>query len=186
MNPASVYVWDPLVRLMHWSLASAVILALVSDENRGLHKSAGYVAAGLVLLRLVWGFVGSRHARFSDFVRSPNSVLACLRDIAALHPRRYLGHNPAGGAMILALLGLVLAAALSGWKSETDRFFGVFWVEAIHAGSANLLIGLVIVHVAGVVLSSFLHGENLIRAMFTGRKPIESSTGEVAQESRGS
>ena len=107
-------------------------------------------------------------------------------DAVELRPRRYLGHNPAGGAMILALLGLVLAATLSGWMSETDRFFGVFWVEAIHTSSANLLIGLVIVHVAGVVLSSFLHGENLIRAMFTGRNPIESSTGEVAQESRGS
>jgi cytochrome b len=80
--------------------------------------------------------------------------------------------------MILALLGLVLSASFSGWLSETDRFFGVFWVEAIHAASANLLIGLVVLHVLGVVTSSLLHGENLIRAMFTGRKPVEALTEE--------
>jgi cytochrome b len=171
--PASVRVWDPLVRLIHWALAATVIFALMSDQSRSLHKLAGYIAAGLVLLRLLWGFVGSPHARFGDFVRSPGTVLAYLKDVAFRHPRRYLGHNPAGGVMILALLGLVLVASFSGWLSQTDRFFGVFWVEAIHAGSANLLIGLVVLHVLGVIISSLLHGENLIRAMFTGRKPVE-------------
>ncbi len=179
---ASEKVWDPLVRVLHWSLAAAVMIALMSDENRGLHKSAGYVAAGLVLLRVLWGFVGSAHARFADFVRSPGAVLNYLWDLARLRPRRYLGHNPAGGAMILALLGLVLIASVSGWVTETDRFFGVFWVEAVHAGSANLLIGLIVLHMVGVILSSLLHGENLIRAMFTGRKPIETFVDEIAQE----
>jgi cytochrome b len=177
--PPSVRVWDPLVRVFHWSLAAAVLIALMSDQSRALHKSAGYVAAGLVVLRVIWGFVGSVHARFADFVRSPGAVLAYLGDVARLHPRRYLGHNPAGGAMILALLGLVLVAALSGWMSETDRFFGVFWVEAVHAGSANLLIGLVVLHVIGVVMSSLLHGENLIRAMITGHKPVQTFTDEI-------
>jgi len=180
--PASVKVWDPLIRVFHWIFAAAVIVALMSDEARSLHKTAGYLAAGLVLLRLVWGFVGSTHARFADFVRSPGAVLAYLRDVVRLHPRRYLGHNPAGGAMILALLGLVLVASLSGWMTETDRFFGVFWVEAVHAGSANLLLGLVVLHMVGVVLSSLLHGESLIRAMITGRKPVETFADGVAQE----
>src|SRR5690242_8582634 len=93
---ASVPVWDPVVRLLHWSLAAAVIFALVTDESRSLHETAGYAAAGLVLLRAIWGFFGPRHARFADFVYSPASVLAYLRDVARLHPRRYLGHNPAG------------------------------------------------------------------------------------------
>jgi cytochrome b len=131
------------------------------------------------VLRVIWGFVGSVHARFADFVRSPGAVLAYLGDVARLHPRRYLGHNPAGGAMIVALLGLVLVAALSGWMSETDRFFGVFWVEAVHSGSANLLIGLIVLHVIGVVMSSLLHGENLIRAMITGRQPVQTFTDEI-------
>lgn len=179
---ASVKVWDPLVRLIHWALAAAVIFALMSDESRGLHKLAGYLAASLVLLRVIWGFAGPRHARFADFVYSPGAVLSYLRDVARLHPRRYLGHNPAGGAMILALFGLVLTASFSGWLSETDRFFGVFWVEAIHAASANLLIGLVVLHVLGVVTSSLLHGENLVRAMFTGRKPIETFPGEIGRD----
>ncbi len=172
--PASVKVWDPLVRLIHWGLAATVIFALMSDESRSLHKLAGYIAAGLVGLRILWGFVGSPHARFGDFVHSPATVLAYLKDVALRRPRRYLGHNPAGGVMILALLGLVLVASFSGWLSQTDRFFGVFWVEAIHAGSANLLIGLVVLHVVGVVISSLLHGENLIRAMLTGHKPAET------------
>jgi cytochrome b len=183
--PASVKVWDPLVRLIHWGLAAAVIFALLPDTSRSLHETAGYIAASFVLLRIVWGFVGSAHARFNDFVRPPGTVFAYLRDVARLHPRRYLGHNPAGGAMILALLGLVLVAALSGWMSETDRFFGVYWVEAVHAGSANLLIGLVVLHVVGVVVSSLLHGENLIRAMFTGRKPVEAFNDEIGQGAEG-
>ena len=172
--PASVKVWDPLIRVFHWSLAAAVIIALMSDGSRGLHKSAGYGAAGLVLLRVIWGFVGPLHARFAYFVRSPAAVFAYLREIVRMHPRRYIGHNPAGGAMILSLLMLVLVASVSGWMSQTDRFFGVSWVEVVHAGSANLLIGLVVLHVAGVILSSILHGENLIRAMITGRKPVET------------
>jgi len=153
-NPASVRVWDPLVRFGHWLLAASVIFALMSDESRSLHKLAGYAAAGLVVLRVVWGFVGSKHARFADFVKSPTVVLAYLRDLIRLHPRRYLGHNPVGGIMIVLMLLLVLVTASSGWLSETDRFFGVGWVEAVHAGGANLLIGLIVLHVGGVILSS--------------------------------
>jgi cytochrome b len=169
--PETLRVWDPLVRVVHWLLAASVVFALMSDESRSLHKLAGYIAAGLVVLRVVWGFVGPQHARFADFVRSPGAVYGYLRDVALFKPRRYIGHNPAGGAMILLLLLLVLVTAISGWLSETDRFFGAGWVEAVHAGGANLLIGLIVLHVGGVILSSLMHGENLIRAMFTGRKP---------------
>jgi cytochrome b len=167
----SVKVWDPLVRFAHWGLAAAVMIALISSEDRGLHEAAGYAALGIVGLRIIWGFVGTRHARFTDFVRPPGEVIAYLRDLLRLRGRRYLGHNPAGGAMILALLALVLTAGISGWMSETDRYFGVAWVEDLHAASGNLMMFLVIGHVLGVLASSMLHGENLIRAMITGRKP---------------
>jgi cytochrome b len=176
--PATVKVWDPLVRVVHWLLAASVTFALISDESRSLHKLAGYIAVGLVVLRIIWGFTGPQHARFADFVRSPAAIYSYLRDVVLFRPRRYIGHNPAGGAMIVLLLFLVLVTGFSGWLSETDRFFGVGWVEVIHAGGANLLIGLIVLHVAGVVLSSLMHGENLIRAMFTGRKPVET-LGEI-------
>jgi cytochrome b len=170
-----VKVWDPLLRLAHWGLAAAVTLALVSSDDRRLHEAAGYAALGVVGLRIVWGFVGPAHARFTDFVRGPGTVLAYLRDVFRLSARRHLGHNPAGGAMILALFALVLVAGVSGWMSETDRFFGVTWVEDLHSGSANLLLFLIIGHVVGVIASSMLHGENLVRAMITGRKPAKVS-----------
>jgi len=175
---ATVRVWDPLLRVTHLLLAASVVFALMSDESRSLHKLAGYVAAGLVVLRIVWGFLGPQHARFTDFVKSPGEIFAYLSDVVRFRPRRYLGHNPAGGAMIVLLFVLVLVTAFSGWLSETDRFFGVGWIEAVHAGGANLLIGLIVLHVGGVIFSSFMHGENLIRAMFTGHKPVET-LGEI-------
>ena len=168
-----VKVWDPLLRLAHWGLAAAVTLALVSSEDRGLHEAAGYVALGIVGLRIVWGVVGPVHARFSDFVRSPGTVLSYMRDLFRLNARRYLGHNPACGAMIVALLLLTLAAGVSGWMSETDRFFAVAWVEDLHSACGNLMLFLVIGHVLGVIASSLLHRENLVRAMVTGLKPAK-------------
>jgi len=168
----SIRVWDPIVRVFHWGFAAAVFLALMSDEDRALHEAAGYAALALVLVRILWGFLGPRHARFSSFVRSPGAVLTYLKDAAGLRARRYLGHNPAGSAMILLLLAMVATAGISGWLSETDRFFGVAWVEDLHRASANALIALIAFHVAGVVFSSVMHGENLVRAMITGRKAL--------------
>jgi cytochrome b len=168
----SIKIWDPVVRVFHWGLAAAVFIALMSDEDRALHEAAGYAALALIPVRILWGFLGPRHARFSSFVRSPDAVLAYLKDVAGLRARRYLGHNPAGGAMILLLLAMVATAGISGWLSETDRFFGVAWVEDLHRASANALIALIAFHVAGVVLSSVMHGENLVRGMITGRKAL--------------
>ena len=174
-DAAQVKVWDPVVRVFHWSLAAAVMLALISDEDRGLHEAVGYVALALILIRLIWGFIGPRPARFSSFVQPPSAILAYLRDVARFRARRYLGHNPAGGAMILLLMATVVTAGISGWLSQTDRFFAVAWVEDLHSASANLLIALIVFHVIGVALSSLMHGENLVRAMVTGRKPLVTS-----------
>jgi len=124
-DAGQVTVWDPVIRVFHWSLAAAVILALMSNENRNLHETVGLIALGLILVRVLWGFLGPRHARFSSFVQPPGVILAYLRDVVRFRARRYLGHNPAGGAMIILLLATVATAGASGWLSETDRFFGV-------------------------------------------------------------
>ena len=167
-------VWDPFIRIFHWCTVGLVAVAFFSDADRPLHDTAGYIVLALVLARLVWGIVGSPHARFVDFVASPWRILGYLRDLAAGRPRRYVGHNPAGGAMIIAMLGLLLITAGSGWLSETDAFFGISWVSHLHNRSAHLLLVLAVLHVAGVAVSSLLHRENLLVAMITGRKRTES------------
>lgn len=169
---ASVRVWDPLVRLFHWSLVAAFATAFLSEEGERLHEVAGYVVLGLIAFRLVWGLIGSDHARFKDFVPTPARLWAYLRSLVRGRPERYLGHNPAGAVMILCLLGTVFIAAGSGWLMTTDRFWGTKWVEELHEASAWLALALVGVHVAGVLVSSLLHRENLVRAMITGRKPV--------------
>ena len=169
--PATIKVWDPLVRVFHWSLVTLFLAAYATGEDAGqVHIAAGYAIAGLIALRIGWGFVGPRHARFSNFVRSPRQVLAYLRDVALLGAPRYLGHNPAGGAMIIALLVMLVGTATTGYMMTTDALWGAKWVEEIHETFANLTVGLVVLHVLGVLLSSILHGENLVKSMITGQK----------------
>ncbi|MEY9184262.1 cytochrome b [Bradyrhizobium sp. USDA 326] len=169
--PATIKVWDPFVRLFHWSLAALFLLAYATgDEIENVHIAAGYTVAGLLALRIVWGFVGPRHARFSDFLRSPRAVLAYMRDVALLRAPRYLGHNPAGGIMVVALIVTLIGTCTTGYMMTTSSFWGAKWVEEVHEAFANLMIGLVVVHVLGVLLASFEHSENLVKAMITGRK----------------
>lgn len=166
-----VRVWDPFVRLFHWSLVALFAVAFVTgDDITWLHLTAGYMIAALLVARLVWGFVGPRHARFRDFVRPPSQVLAYLRATARSRAARYLGHNPAGGAMVLAMLGLLTGIAITGFMMTTDAFWGAQWVEDLHKALANVMLALIALHVAGVLFASLQHGENLIRAMLTGRK----------------
>lgn len=169
--PAAIKVWDPFVRTFHWSLATLFLAAYVTGEDAGrVHVAAGYAIAGLIALRIAWGFVGPRHARFGNFVRSPRAVLAYLRDAALLKAPRYLGHNPAGGAMIIGLLVMLLGSGITGYMMTTDAFWGSKWVEEVHETFANLTMGLVVFHVLGVLFSSFVHGENLVKSMITGWK----------------
>ena len=137
-----------------------------------LHDAAGYVVLGLIAVRLVWGVIGPEHARFASFVPGPTRLVDYLRGLARGRPARFLGHNPAGGAMIVLLLAAVLTAAASGWLMTTDWFWGVGWVEELHETAAWLALALVGVHVTGVLVSSLLHRENLVRAMITGNKPV--------------
>ena len=166
-----VRVWDPLVRIFHWGLVTMVLVAWITHEGPALvHDGAGYVALALVSFRLVWGVVGSEHARFTSFIRSPGVMLDYARRLRAGTEPRYLGHNPLGGWMILALLATAFGASLTGWLLTTDRFWGVAWVELSHGLLADLILILAALHVAGVVLTSRRHKESLIAAMFHGQK----------------
>jgi cytochrome b len=170
-QPASVKVWDSFVRLFHWSLVCLFALAfLTGDESDRVHIAAGYGIAGLLVMRIVWGFAGSRHARFTNFVRGPRETISYLRDAVLFKARRYLGHNPAGGAMIIALLVMLTGTTISGYLLTTDASWGSKAAEEVHEVFANLTAGLVVLHVAGVLAASVLHRENLVRAMITGRK----------------
>jgi len=169
-HPAKVRVWDPLVRVFHWSLVVGMAYEFMFERGTIIHNTLGQVLLLLVALRVIWGFVGSRYARFGDFVRSPFTVLGYCKDIVTGHPTRYLGHNPAGGIMVLALLASVAMTAGSGWLMITDALWGEEWIEELHETVAWLTLALIIAHVAGVVLASLQHRENLVRAMVTGRK----------------
>jgi cytochrome b len=170
-SPATVRVWDPLVRIFHWSLVGLFTFAfLTGDEWQKPHEVAGYIIAGLIAFRVVWGFTGSRHARFSSFIYRPSTVAGFLADTVRMKARRYLGHNPAGGLMVLGLLLAIAVISLSGWMMTTDAYWGVGWVEELHEAAAFSAVGFVALHVGGVLVASFEHGENLVRAMVTGRK----------------
>jgi cytochrome b len=171
MPPATVKVWDPLVRIFHWSLATSFVVAYATGEEiERVHIAAGYTIAGLVAARVLWGFVGPRHARFSNFVRPPRQVLAYIRDVALLRAPRYIGHNPAGGAMIVALLVALPGTCATGYMMTTDAYWGSKLLEHVHEFLANLTVGLVVAHVLGVLVASFEHRENLVASMISGRK----------------
>jgi len=171
--PATVKVWDPLVRLFHWSLVTLFVVAYVAgDEAERLHLAAGYAITGLLALRIVWGFIGPRHARFTDFVRSPREAITYLRDALRLRARRTIGHNPAGGLMIIALIVMLAGACVTGTLMTTDATSGSKAMEDAHELLANATVGLVALHLLGVLVASFEHRENLVKAMITGRKRI--------------
>lgn len=169
--PQMVRVWDPFVRIFHWSLVALFGFAYATgDVWDDLHEAAGYAIGALVLARIVWGFVGPAHARFRDFIYGPSTILRFLRDSLALGARRYLGHNPAGGAMVVALLAMIVIICLTGVMMGLDAFWGEEWVEDVHVLGVWGTLGLIVLHLLGVVLASIEHSENLVRAMFTGLK----------------
>jgi cytochrome b len=166
-----IKVWDPLVRLFHWSAVACVATAwLTAEDFRSAHEWAGYAVVGLVTIRSVWGLAGSRYARFSQFVRGPGAVFDYGKKALAGHAPRYLGHNPAGGWMVLALMLTLVALGVTGWMMTIDAFFGNDSIEGAHELLANGLLLLIGVHVSGVLITGYKHSENLVRAMVTGTK----------------
>jgi len=234
-NKTNVAVWDLLVRVFHWSLVLFFIIAYASsEESEDLHEFAGYAVLGLIVVRVVWGFIGSQYARFSEFVYSPKQVMEYLRSVRAGNPRHYLGHNPLGGWMVIALLAMLFVVTLSGVKLESikeaqeeakpaivasaavgaglkteaasdedgdndnkgnlvkdnavkdnlvkdndennkeneeseDSPQEKFW-EEFHEAATDILLGLIALHIFGVISSSRLHKENLVKAMISGKK----------------
>ncbi|MBO0754217.1 MAG: cytochrome b/b6 domain-containing protein [Bradyrhizobiaceae bacterium] len=189
-------VWDPYVRLSHWLLAAAVLTDWVTDEPRWMHVWLGYLATALVILRVLWGFVGPEHARFMNFVTGPRQTFSYLFALLRFSSKRYVGHSPAGGAMIVALLVMVGITSVTGMVNlAQDEGRGPFATivakverparvpgqrrppllsKQVHETVANITLALVVLHLCGVALASFVHKENLVRAMITGRKGAET------------
>jgi cytochrome b len=180
-----VTVWDLAVRVFHWSLAALVIAAWATGgTGTRWHEVTGYAVAGLVAFRIAWGFTGTRHARFTDFVGSPREIGRHIIGMVRGRLHGTPGHNPAGGAMILALLTLLIMLCITGWLMTTPRLFGVEWVETLHALAADGIAILVPMHVLGVVLTSLAQRENLILAMITGTKSASSFVVDTVGERR--
>lgn len=166
-----ILAWDWPVRIGHWLMVVGFILAWLTSESESLrlvHAVAGATVLAAAAFRLLWGIVGTRTARFSDFVRGPTAVGDYLLGLLRLQPAHFTGHNPAGGWAIVLLLGFAALAGASGWAIYND--LGGHWLEELHEGFASAMLVVVIVHVIGVVSGSVLHGENLVRAMINGHK----------------
>lgn len=166
-----ILVWDWPVRLGHGLLAGGFVIAWLTSESEALrlvHALAGGTVVGVVLFRLVWGLFGTRHARFASFVRGPGAAFAYLKGVLTGEAPHAAGHNPAGALAIVALLGLGLLTGVSGWLIYND--LGGHWVEELHEGFASAMLGVAVLHLAGVVVGSLAHRENLARAMLTGMK----------------
>ena len=204
-----VRVWDPLVRVGHWLLAAAFFVSYLTEgKPQWLHVWSGYLVATIVVARVIWGLVGPRHARFVDFVPSPRAALRYLFDLLRMRAPRHLGHSPAGGAMIVALIlslavtagtGMALLAIrknegpLAPWLGQAAVASAAPTkatgerapkpgrvVKQVHELFSNLTLFLVGFHVLGVLFASFAHGENLVRAMITGRKRAPASDAAAA------
>jgi cytochrome b len=182
----NIKVWDPLVRFFHWSLVAAFFIAYITEEELlTVHTWAGYLILALVLVRVIWGFIGTKYARFSDFFYKPKIIVQFLKDTISFKAKRHIGHNPAGGAMVLILLVTLIATAATGilvlgaedqsGPAATlfgqNRFFWADILEELHEFFANFTVLLIFVHVAGVLVESLIHRENLVSAMMTGFKP---------------
>ena len=175
-----IKVWDPVVRILHWSLVTGFTAAYFTQEARGpWHEWLGYFVLGIVVIRLLLGFAGSHYARFLQFVRSPADTLNYARSFIRPPRVRYIGHNPLGGWMILALLFSTTLTCVSGWLYTTDRFWGVEWVEDIHELFTWVTIAMVVLHVSGVIIGSLHDKENLVTSMVHGKKRAPSETDVV-------
>lgn len=167
----TIRVWDAYVRFFHWSLVASFAVAWFSgDDWKALHLWSGYAAAALVAARILWGVAGSHYARFSQFVKPPAAIVRYIGEILAGREARYIGHNPAGGAMIVALLGMLAILCFTGWLLTTDTYWGSEPLERVHEALSYATLGLIGFHVCGVAVACVRHRENLPLAMLTGTK----------------
>ena len=172
-----IRVWDTAVRIGHWMLVALFAVAYLSGELDGdVHPYSGYGVLGIIAFRLLWGFVGSGYSRFAEFLPTPQKLMVYLGSLANGKPQYHVGHNPAGAVAIFLLLGFGIVAAASGWASYEE--IGGHFMEELHEGAANGMMAIVVIHIAGVIVSSWLHHENLVLAMITGWKKMRSSAHE--------
>ena len=171
-----VKVWDPFVRCFHWTTALIFFANYWWIDDGPVHRWLGYGVAVLIMARVVWGVVGSPHARFADFFPTPTRLKRYLRALRRHEHPVVLGHNPLGGLMIIALLLSLTTLTATGWMMGLDRFWGVDWVENAHETLASVIHVLVGVHVAAVILSDVLFEQGLFRAMVTGWKQIPDTS----------
>ncbi len=166
-----IRIWDAPVRVFHWLLVLSFAGAYLTAESevwRLVHVTLGYTLGGLLAFRLVWGVVGTRYARFSNFVRGPAAVMQYLKSIRAKQPEHHLGHNPAGAVAIILLMALGLGITATGYITYND--LGPGWVGELHDLLANAMVLVIFGHLVGVVTASLQHKENLVRSMVTGCK----------------
>jgi cytochrome b len=172
-----IMVWDRFVRFFHWTLVAVFVADYFFLEGGHdyfdryiLHDWLGYLVFALVVLRIVWGFVGTKHARFSDFVPTPAALLAYARSMLSGRKKRYLGHNPAGAVMVITFLALTLGICITGWMHGLDAFWGEIWVNNLHYLLSDIMAGLIVLHVLAAFAIGWLHRESLVLSMITGSK----------------
>jgi cytochrome b len=165
------FVWDRFVRCFHWALVVCVLVnSFVLDDGETVHQWLGYTASALVAARVVWGFIGSAHARFADFFPTPHRIQQHLRGMRAHQPDTHWGHNPLGALMMLGLMALVLALGLTGWMQTLDAFWGEEWLQDLHELLGDVLIIAVTLHAGAAIVMGRVERTRLIKAMFTGVK----------------
>ncbi len=167
----TIVVWDLPVRVFHWLMVLSFVGAYITSESerwRLVHVTLGYTLGGLLVFRLLWGFIGTRYARFASFVRGPQAVLRYLKSLLRGQPEHHTGHNPAGAVAIVLMMVLGLVQLATGWATYNE--IGGEWLAELHEGAANTMVVVIAVHLLGVVSASVQHQENLARAMVTGRK----------------
>jgi cytochrome b len=207
LNSERVRVWDLFVRFFHWAVVAGFFIAyFTEDDFLTLHVWAGYTVGVLVVMRILWGFVGPKHARFTDFACGPVKAARYVFDLLTFRAKRYVGHSPAGGLMVLVLLGglgltvwsglelyaieenagplasLTWTTSIQAARADDDKHESKqkknngdeFWKD-IHEAFANVMLFLIVLHVAGVVLAGLVHRENLVRSMINGYKRVNRS-----------
>ena len=173
-----ILVWDLPTRVFHWLLAASFLGAFLTSDSeryRDIHVVLGYTMLGLIVFRLLWGVIGTRYARFSSFPIAPRRVLEYLKSLFTRSPQHHLGHNPAGSLAIYAILGLALLAGATGYAALNE--VGGGWPEELHEGASNAMLGLIVVHIGAVIVSSLIHSENLVASMLNGYKYGRTSEG---------
>jgi len=169
----SVRVWDPVVRLFHWTVMTGCVLNLfILDEGKYWHRMTGYVVAGAIVVRLIWGFAGTPYARFTQFFPTPRKVRDHIEALLQGRDERTLGHSPLGSVMMITLMALLAAVCLTGWMTTIDAFWGEKWLETLHGLIGNMIMVLAFVHAASALVESWRHGENLVWSMVPGRKRL--------------